>query len=81
LHVLFKREGWRVSRKQVCRLYAEEQLQLRSKMSSRREMVVSRRARCVAKRSDEVWGLDVVAAQLGDATRLRALTVVNVFSR
>ncbi len=30
---------------------------------------------------DEVWSLDFVADQLADGTRLRALTVVDVFSR
>jgi putative transposase len=81
VHVLLKREGWRVSRKRVYRLYAEEQLQLRSKLPRRRKMVVSRRERCVPVRPNEVWSLDFVADQLADGTRLRALPVVDVFSR
>lgn len=81
VHVLLKREGWRVSRNRVYRLYAEEQLQLRSKLPKRRKMVVSRRQRCAPTRPNEVWSLDFVADQLADGTRLRALTVVDVFSR
>jgi len=81
VHVLLKREGWRVSRNRVYRLYAEEQLQLRSKLPKRRKMVVSRRERCVPVRPNEVWSLDFVADQLADGTRLRALTVVDIFSR
>jgi len=81
VHVLLKREGWRVSRNRVYRIYAEEQLQLRSKLPRRRKMVVSRRERCVPTRSNEVWSLDFVADQLADGSRLRALTVVDVFSR
>ncbi len=81
VHVLLKREGWRVSRNRVYRLYAEEQLQLRSKLPRRRKMVVSRRERCVPTRPNEVWSLDFVADQLVDGSRLRALTVVDIFSR
>ncbi|MGF6292964.1 transposase InsO family protein [Paraburkholderia youngii] len=44
-------------------------------------MVVSRRQRCVPIRPSEVWSLDFVADQLADGTRLRALTVVDIFSR
>ncbi|BBP98361.1 putative transposase [Burkholderia sp. SFA1] len=81
VHVLLKREGWRVSRNRVYQLYAEEQLQLRSKQPKRRKMVVSRRERCVPIRPNEVWSLDFVADQLVDGSRLRALTIVDVFSR
>ena len=81
LHVLLKREGWRLSKNRVYRLYAEEQLQLRSQLPKRRKMVVSRRERYEPKRPNEVWSLDFVADQLADGTRLRALTVVDVFSR
>lgn len=31
IHVMLKREGWQLGRKQAFRLYHEEQLQLRSK--------------------------------------------------
>jgi hypothetical protein len=55
VHVLLKREGWRVSRNRVYRLYAEEQLQLRSKLPKCRKMVVSRRERCVPVRPNDVW--------------------------
>ncbi|MET3823590.1 putative transposase [Burkholderia sp. PvR073] len=81
VHALLKREGWRVNRNRVYRLYAEEQLQLRSKLPKRSKMVVSRRERCVPVRPNEVWRLDFVAGQLADGTRLRALTVVDIFSR
>jgi putative transposase len=81
VHVLLKREGWRISRNRVYRLYAEEQLQLRSKLPKRRKMVVSRRERFKPHHPNEVWSLDFVADQLANGTRLRALTVVDVFSR
>ncbi len=77
VHVLLKREGWRVNRNRVYRLYAEEQLQLRSKLPKRRTMVVSRRERCVPIRPCVVCRLDFVANQLADGTRLRALAAVD----
>lgn len=81
VHVLLKREGWHISRNRVYRLYAEEQLQLRSKLPKRRKMVVSRRERFKPSRPNEVWSLDFVADQLTNGARLRALTVVDIFSR
>lgn len=70
-----------MSRNRVYRLYDEAQLQLRSKLLKRRKMVVSRRQRCAPTRPNEVRSLDFVADQLANGTRLRALTIVDVFSR
>lgn len=81
IHVLLKREGWKLGKHQMYRLYDEEQLQLRSKRPKRRKMVVNRRERVQADRPDAIWGLDFVADQLADGTRFRALTIVDVFSR
>lgn len=44
-------------------------------------MVVSRRQRYVLRQPDEVWSLDFVADQLANGCRLRALTVVDIYSR
>lgn len=81
VHVLLKREGWQVNRNRVYRLYAQEQLQLRSKLPKRRKMVVFRRERYTTIRPNEVWRVDFVADQLANGARLRALTVVDVSSR
>jgi len=48
VHVLLKREDWRVSRNRVFRLYGEAQLQLRSKLPKRRKMALSQRLRDLA---------------------------------
>ena len=45
VHVLLKREGWKLGKNQAYRLYCEEQLQLRSKLPRRRKMVVTRQAK------------------------------------
>lgn len=63
------------------RLYTEESLQLRSKLPRRHKMVVTRRERFLPKRSNEAWRMDFVADQLVNGERIRALTVVDVFSR
>jgi putative transposase len=81
LQVLLRREGWRAGKNLVYRLYAEEALQLRSKRPRRRKMVVARRERYVPKRPNQAWSMDFVSDQLVDGRRIRALTVVDVFTR
>jgi len=81
IHVLLRREGWKLGKEQAYRLYAQEKLQLRSKLPKRRKMVVVRNQRVRPEGLDEVWSLDFVADQLADGTKFRALTVMDVFSR
>ena len=81
LHVLLRREGWCLGKHQADRLYAEEHLQLRSKLPRRRKMVVTRREKYVPKRPNQAWSMDFVSDQLVDGTRFRALTIVDVFTR
>ncbi|MBW2396690.1 MAG: transposase family protein [Deltaproteobacteria bacterium] len=44
-------------------------------------MVVTRRERFVPRRVNQAWSMDFVSDQLVDGRRIRALTVVEVFSR
>ncbi len=81
LHVLLKREGWSLGRNLAYRLYCEEGLQLRSKRPRRRKMGVTRRERFVPRRVNQAWSMDFVSDQLVDGRRIRALTIVDVFSR
>ena len=81
LHVLLKREGWSLGRNLAYRLYCEEGLQLRSKLPRRRKMGVTRRERFVPRRVNQAWSMDFVSDQLVDGRRIRALTIVDVFSR
>lgn len=81
LHVLLQREGWKLGRTQMYRLYTQESLQLRSKLPRRRKMVVTRLDRFVPRRPNEAWCMDFVADQLVNGERFRALTIVDVFSR
>jgi putative transposase len=78
---LLRREGWKVGKKLVYRLYREEGLSLRYKPSRRRRVATNRRERFPAVAPNHVWSLDFVADQLADGRRFRALTVVDVYTR
>jgi putative transposase len=80
LHVLLKREGWKVNHKRVYRLYREEGLSLRLK--SRKKRVSTHRPTLVqAQAPNEHWSMDFVSDQLADGRRFRVLTLVDNVSR
>jgi putative transposase len=81
VHIMLRREGWKVGRNLIWRLYREEGLMLRSKRARRRKMVVHREARCRPQRPNEAWSLDFIHDQLSNGQKFRALTIVDVFSR
>ena len=81
IRVLLNREGWKVGKKRVYRLYREEGLTLRQRPRRRRQVAVHRRERRKPTGPNQVWSLDFVADQLVDGRRFRALTVVDVFTR
>jgi putative transposase len=72
IHVLLKREGWQLGKNQMYRLYSEEQLQLRSKLSKRRKMVVTRQAKIKPTKPNEAWSMDFVADQLANGMKFHA---------
>lgn len=80
IHVLLVREGWQVNHKRVYRLYRDMELQIRSKTPKRRVRVKTRQAE-VASRTVDCWSMDFVADQLFNSKRIRALTVIDNFSR
>jgi transposase InsO family protein len=80
LHVLLLREGWRVNHKRVYRLYKEEGLSLRLK--SKKKRVSAARVESPAPQApNEVWSMDFVSDSLGNGQAIRALTLVDNFSR
>ena len=81
IRVLLKREGWKVGKKLVYRLYCEEGLALRYKPRRRRCAAANRRERTKATAPNEAWSIDFVADQLADGRKFRALTIVDVFTR
>lgn len=80
LHVLLRREGWKVNHKLVYRIYKEEGLEVRTK--KRRKRVSALRVVLPAARMPkERWSMDFVSDSLHDGRRFRALTLVDHFSR
>ena len=81
IRVLLNREGWKVGKKLVYRLYREEGLALRHKSRRKRRAAMHRRERFRPTAPNQVWSLDFVADQLADGRRFRALTVLDIFTR
>jgi putative transposase len=81
IHVLLRREGWRVNHKRVHRLYREMGLQLRHKTPKRRVKAKLREDRRPATRTNETWAMDFVHDQLATGAKLRVLTIVDTASR
>lgn len=81
IHILMKREGWPVNVKRIYRLYQLEGLQMRSKIPKRRVSARPRVNEVVASRVNECWSMDFVSDQLFTGQKLRALTVVDHFTR
>ena len=81
IRVLLNREGWKVGKYLVERLYREEGLSLRQRVKRRRRAAEHRRKRFHPTAPNQVWSMDFVADQLADGKRFRALTVVDVFTR
>jgi putative transposase len=81
IRVLLNREGWRVGKKRVYRLYREEGLTLGQRPRRRHQVAAHRCERTEPRTPNEVWSLDFVADPLADGRRFRALTVVDAFTR
>jgi putative transposase len=80
LHVLLRREGWRVNHKRVYRLYREERLGIRSKRR-RKRVSAPRVLPPPAQRPQERWSMDFLTDSLADGRRFRVLTIVDTVSR
>lgn len=81
IRILLNREGWQAGKYLIYRLYKEEGLSLRKKLPKRRKMVVQREARFRPTEKNQAWSLDFVSDQLSNGKKIRALTVVDVFTR
>jgi putative transposase len=81
LHVLLRREGWRVNAKRVYRLYKAEGLAMRKRVPRRRVACVKREVRPTAAAKNQCWSMDFVSDQLFDGRRVRVLTLVDNHTR
>jgi putative transposase len=77
--VMLRREGWRVNRKRVRRLYRLQGLQVRMRVRRRKHMCVHRGPVPLATRTHERWSMDFVHDTLFDGRAFRMLTVVDQF--
>lgn len=71
----------RDNHKRVHRLYRLEGLNLRSKRPRRNRMAARRLDRPVLSSIHQCWSMDFVADQLFDGRKIRALTIVDNYSR
>lgn len=83
VHALLLREGWRVNKKRVARLWREEGLQVPVRKRKRRRLGHSGNScqRRPATAMNEVWSYDFVFDRTEDGRRLKLLTVVDEHTR
>ncbi len=81
IHVLLRREGWNVNIKRVARLYREEGLAIRTKTPRRRRAAVVREAPAQPTAVNPSWAMDFMHDVLADGSKIRLLTIVDIFSR
>jgi putative transposase len=81
VHVLLRREGWKDNHKRVYRLYRNEGLSLRHKRPRRNKAARLRQPKQIVHSINEIWSMDFVADALFDGRRLRALTIVDNYTR
>jgi len=81
VHVMLRREGWSDNVKRVYRLYQAEGLSLRLKRPKRNKSARLRQPKQLATAINEIWSMDFVADALFDGRKLRALTVVENYTR
>jgi putative transposase len=81
IYTLLRREGWSDNHKRVHRIYKEEGLSLRSKRPKLNRSAQHRLERPVIGGVNQVWSMDFVADQLFDGRKIRALTLVDNYSR
>jgi putative transposase len=80
IHVLLRREGVHANHKRVQRLYLLAGLAVRRRR--RRERVaLEREPLALPSCPNEVWSMDFVMDQLDDGRRLKALTIVDDFTK
>jgi putative transposase len=83
IHALLVREGWRVNRKRVQRIWRGEGLKVPQRQRKRRRLGTSENG-CVRHRAEyknHVWSYDFTMDQTADGKRLKMMPVVDEFTR
>ena len=81
IYILLRREGWFVNHKRVYRLYRDDGLSLRLKKPRRNVSAANRDRQPAAAAANEMWSMYFVSDALFDGRRLRALPVIDAFTR
>ena len=81
VHILLRRDGWKINHKRVYRLYRQEGLQMRLKPPRRRVSVKVRKEPMLASKKNQFWSMDFVTDELFNGRRIRILTIVDNFTR
>ena len=81
IYVLLRREGWHVNIKRVARIYRAEGLSIRTKTPRRRRAVVVREQPPLLTAPNQSWAMDFMHDILADGSKIRLLTIVDMFSR
>jgi len=79
--IVLRREGLKVNHKRVRRLYREEGLNLRIKRPCRHVSAAHRAERIPVGAANDAWSMDFVSDALFDGRRLRALTLLDIYTR
>ena len=77
IHVLLRREGLKISKNRVYRLYCLEGLNLRRKYCRRKIVSALRTEFSRDSRPIEFWAMDFVSDQLFDGRRFQSLTLID----
>ena len=80
LTVLLQREGWKVGRRRVQRLYQTEGLMVRTKHRRKRASQL-RVPLATATAADQRWSMDFVTERLENGRYFRILTLIDQFTR
>jgi len=80
IHVLLRREGWKVTSKAVYRIYRQEGFNLRHK-GRRKQISRARIPKVDVTGVNQCWAMDFMSDALFNRRRFRALTMMDVYSR
>lgn len=81
VHTLLRREGYVINHKRTWRIYQEQGFNLHRRRPKRRVSPSHRLSPVELTEPNQRWAMDFVADELFDGIRIRALTVVDEYSR
>ena len=77
---MLQREGIKVGKSKVFRIYQEENMQIRRRKPKRRVQAKARQENPKAKYKNDIWGIDFVSDNLDTGQSIRSLTIVDEFT-